>query len=38
VSSASGRADCTAGKTRAAPNLKAIDLAVEHAQDRDDTN
>jgi hypothetical protein len=38
VSSASARADCTAGKTRSAPNLKAIDVAVEKALDRDDTN
>jgi hypothetical protein len=36
VSSAAARADCTAGKARPAPNLKAIDLAVEQAQDRDE--
>jgi hypothetical protein len=37
VSSASARADCTAGKARPAPNLHAIDVAVEQAQERDDT-
>ena len=37
VSSASARADCTAGKARPAPNLEAIDLAVEQAQNRDDS-
>jgi hypothetical protein len=38
VSSASARGDCTAGKTRPAPNLKAIDLAVEKAQDHEDAH
>ncbi len=36
VSSASARADGTAGKTRPAPNLEAIDIAVARAQNHDD--
>jgi hypothetical protein len=36
VSSSSARADSTAGRARQAPNLEAIDIAVERAKARDD--
>jgi hypothetical protein len=37
VSSGSAHADGAAGRTRPAPNLHAIDAAVERAQKRNDT-
>jgi hypothetical protein len=36
VSATPAGADSAAGRTRPAPNLQAIDLAVEKANDRED--